>query len=165
MLCDKCKINTATIRYQQIINGKQTSLNLCSECASSGGYTSPFDINVMDLNDFIASVFNLNNTENREQVIKCPSCGYTLDKFNKTSLLGCDKCYETFKANLLPIIKNIHGSIQHVGQNNIAAASNTVDDLSKMKSELARAVENEEYELAAALRDKIRLLEGKGDKQ
>ena len=34
MLCEKCGKNSATVMYTQIVNGKKSSLNLCSQCAS-----------------------------------------------------------------------------------------------------------------------------------
>jgi protein arginine kinase activator len=166
MLCDKCKKNTATIHYQQIINGKLTSMNLCSKCAALDGYSNPFEINPMELNDFIASVFNL-NPERVRHTVKCSECGYTLDKFNKTSLLGCDKCYDSFRKELLPIIKNIHGSTLHVGGKAPvqSAVDNVAVEIDKLKTELNQAVKNEEYELAATLRDRIKELEAKGEKK
>ena len=154
MLCDKCKKNQASIHYQQVISGVQTSMNLCSECATSGMYAAPlpFEINVSDLNNFIASIFNLSGGE--KQVLKCPECGYTIDRFNETSLLGCEKCYDTFKEELLPVIKNIQGTTQaSAGNAPVKEQENT------LRAQLLAAVEREDYEQAAVLRDQIKAVE------
>ena len=34
MLCERCKKNTATVFYEENINGESRSYSLCSECAS-----------------------------------------------------------------------------------------------------------------------------------
>ena len=42
MLCEKCKIREANIRYTEVINGVATEHNLCSHCAKEmdfGQYT------------------------------------------------------------------------------------------------------------------------------
>ena len=33
MLCEKCKVREANIKYTEIINGVKTEHNLCSHCA------------------------------------------------------------------------------------------------------------------------------------
>ncbi|HOV70023.1 MAG TPA: UvrB/UvrC motif-containing protein, partial [Clostridia bacterium] len=66
---------------------------------------------------------------------------------------------ESFRSHLLPVIKNIHGSLQHLDVNTVPVNKNTADVLSQLKQELSEAVKREEYELAATLRDKIKELE------
>ena len=162
MLCDKCKKNTATIRFQQIFNGKQMTLNLCGECAAQGAYAVPIELSGMNLNDFIASVFNLGKMGESNAALSCPTCGYTLDRFNETSLLGCDDCYNTFRRDLLPIIKNIHGSVNYV-PDAAAPSIQKEDEIARLRAQLYEAVKNEKYEEAVPLRDKIKELEAKKD--
>ena len=160
MLCDKCKKNTATIKYQQIYNGKQTTMNLCSQCASKGVTVNPFELGSMDLNEFVASVFNLTGAGPKEE-LKCPVCGYTLGRFNKTGLLGCDKCYEAFRKNLESVIRNIQGSTQYITDK--APEPDPADEIAKLRAELYEAVKREEYEKAVILRDQLKELEKGGE--
>ena len=46
MLCERCKIREATIKYTEIINGIKTEHNLCSHCAKEmdfGQYSALLD--------------------------------------------------------------------------------------------------------------------------
>ena len=46
MLCEKCKVREANIKYTEIINGVKTEHNLCSHCAKEmdfGQYTALLD--------------------------------------------------------------------------------------------------------------------------
>ena len=40
MLCEKCKIREANIKYTEIINGVKTEHNLCSHCAREMDFDS-----------------------------------------------------------------------------------------------------------------------------
>mgnify|MGYP000011993849 FL=1 len=46
----------------------------------------------------------------------CPKCGRTLEQFYKTSMLGCENCYKAFSAELLPVLKKMHGKTEHLGK-------------------------------------------------
>ena len=46
MLCERCKIREANIKYTEVINGVKTEHNLCSQCAKEldfGQYSAVFD--------------------------------------------------------------------------------------------------------------------------
>ena len=46
MLCERCKIREANIKYTEVINGVKTEHNLCSQCAKEmdfGQYSAIFD--------------------------------------------------------------------------------------------------------------------------
>lgn len=38
----------------------------------------------------------------------CPVCGNTLLNVRKTGMMGCVTCYESFRAQIVPIISEIH---------------------------------------------------------
>ncbi len=46
----------------------------------------------------------------------CPKCGLKLEQFYKTSMLGCENCYKAFAAELLPVLKKMHGKTVHCGK-------------------------------------------------
>ncbi len=66
------------------------------------------------------------------------------------------------------MLKRIHGSNQHVGKSpsptvlkDLKVSDKLRVDLEQAKIDLTRAVKSEEFEEAAALRDKIKFLEKK----
>lgn len=84
----------------------------------------------------------------------CENCGTKFSDFQESGALGCADCYNSFEEPIRNIINQVHGATQHKGKN-YRDKSLKEADLNTLKSELSSAIENEEFELAAALRDKI----------
>lgn len=160
MLCNECGKNEANVHFTQIINGKKTESHLCDECAKKNQSFSNFSME----NLFSAM---LNNTFGGSTTYlptkSCPNCGMTYEQFRSVGKFGCSGCIDTFKPKLLPAIKNIQGYNSHVGKIPKRAGGNykLQKDLERLKSELKQMIDQEEYEKAAELRDKIRELENK----
>ena len=90
----------------------------------------------------------------------------TYDDFRKFGRLGCSECYNAFREQLAVLLKKIHGSNQHLGKAPSKLPQpikKKIDQLQELKRQLQRAIEAESFEEAAALRDKIRGLEKKGE--
>ena len=86
----------------------------------------------------------------------------TYDDFRKVGRLGCADCYPTFKRSLGSLLKRIHGSPIHVGKSPvrlIKPSKIAKTELLDLKKKLERAIEHEEFEEAARLRDQIRRAE------
>ena len=82
--------------------------------------------------------------------------------FRSTGRLGCAHCYQAFETSLRDLLRRVHNSARHVGRRYEAPAppkSETLSLLGELRQRLRRAIENEEFELAADLRDRIRVLE------
>ena len=97
--------------------------------------------------------------------------GSTLNDIKRTGKVGCADCYDTFFSELMPTIRNIHGNTEHKGKrpNVIEYTVNedkkdqtesAEDKLSALRAELKKAIEDENFERAAQLRDEIKELEG-----
>jgi len=102
-------------------------------------------------------------TEKQEKEI-CPNCGLSYLDFKKQGKFGCSRCYDVFKPKILPLLQKIHGSIQHRGKYPSIKEYRHLSlrqKIESLKEYLARAVKLEEYEEAARLRDQIRELEKK----
>ncbi len=106
----------------------------------------------------------------------CPACRTTFAEFKQHGLLGCAQCYVCFEKELGPLLERAHdGLSQHRGKvlarggrpapapGALAEVEARSDRLRRLKSELERAVQAEQYERAAQVRDEIRrLCEGTG---
>ena len=83
--------------------------------------------------------------------------------FRDTGRLGCAECYQAFGDHLRDLLRRFHGSSQHVGERYLVPGVNgeasARSQLLDLRDQLRRAVENENFELAAELRDQIRVLE------
>jgi protein arginine kinase activator len=166
MLCQNCGKNSAAFHYKTNINGVVNELHLCADCASQLNHNKPTNINIFDLNSgsYLSSVMSdfMGGAE-QSSAGRCPLCGATARDISRTGKAGCAKCYETFSDMLLPFIKRIHGNTRHNGKYPTSAGVELQQKrkIEKLKLELNRAVEAQNYEYAAELRDRIRDLENK----
>lgn len=161
MKCEKCGVNTATTHIHTVINGKVTDMNLCGYCAANSGLNK---FGHMGLINLLASVFDdtsLNPPTAGVETI-CPDCGASFADIAACGLVGCPNCYRTFYRQLLPTVKRIHGRTNHAGKIPQSSAPRLSDEsrVENLKRRMKRAVDAENFELAATLRDQIKELEG-----
>ncbi|MCG8542151.1 MAG: UvrB/UvrC motif-containing protein [Clostridia bacterium] len=163
MLCEKCKQNKATVHVTKIQNNSKMEVHLCEECARKSedmSFENPFTINNF-LTGLLDSVQSSPIKVDYIKTTTCSKCGMSYGKFKQLGRLGCSDCYKTFNEKLMPLIKNVHGSQQHTGK--IPKKEGSVirlkRDIMNMRKDLRRAIDKEEFERAAQLRDKIKLLE------
>ncbi|NQT95547.1 MAG: UvrB/UvrC motif-containing protein [Candidatus Omnitrophica bacterium] len=176
MECNICKQNKATVHLTEIINDEVTELHLCEECAKAKGAEMQQHFSIADLLSGLVDLPPDAATKKEHISIKCDSCNMSYADFKKMGRLGCAQCYETFKRALYPLLKRIHGTTRHIGKepvprtptsSKVKTAGKTAkskldaDRIEILKTRLAEAVRNEEFEKAAVLRDKIKTLEGK----
>ena len=163
MKCQKCKQREANTHVKKVVNGEYEELMLCSECAHAMGYDNVFDLEMPDMFGGLLQSFFTGALPARSGASRCPECGSTYGDITNTGKVGCSKCYEAFYSELLPSIKRIHGNTTHCGKVPLTAGNADVrveaaqeDELKKMKAQLQKAIEEQNFELAAELRDKIK---------
>ncbi len=167
MKCQKCGANNANTHVKTIINGEFKEYDLCSECAHKMGYTNVFADMDNDFSNLLGSFFG-NVLPARTQATRCEFCGSTYSEIAKTGQVGCANCYKLFADQLYPSIRRIHGNTTHCGKNSGRAAAaekkpaemTKEEKLADMKKQLDAAVKEQNFELAAELRDKIKETEG-----
>lgn len=161
MLCQNCGKNEATTHIKRIVNGEATQAHLCSECAKSLGYDDVFSDFGVSFSDMLGSFFNEATVGAlSSHILRCEKCGSTFDDIVRSGKIGCADCYTTFYDKLLPSLERIHGRTRHEGKiPNEAPQIKTESKLDELKDELAQAVEKQDYEKAAVLRDEIKKIE------
>ena len=167
MKCQKCGANNANTHVKTIINGEFKEYDLCSECAHKMGYTNVFADMDNEFSNLLGSFFG-NVLPARTQATRCEFCGSTYAEIAKTGQVGCANCYKLFADQLYPSIRRIHGNTTHCGKNSGRAAAaekkpaemTKEEKLADMKKQLDAAVKEQNFELAAELRDKIKETEG-----
>ncbi|HLD82868.1 MAG TPA: UvrB/UvrC motif-containing protein [Candidatus Omnitrophota bacterium] len=166
MLCDICGKNPATVHLTEIIDEQMTELHLCEECASQKSMQMEQQFG---LGDLLAGLVDLKPAKEKEPEpvsLKCPACSLSYSDFKKLGRLGCKDCYVTFKRYLVPLLKKIHGSGLHLGKSPLRAERvlKKKDDLQELRLRLQKAIQQEEFEEAARLRDQIKEAE-RGEKE
>ena len=169
-LCDTCGEREAVIHLTQIVDNTVTTLHLCERCAAEKGVDTVAQVAKYPLGDFLASLGEgAAPGAAAGAALACPQCGATLQDFRQTGRLGCAACYVTFEAPLRDLLRRVHGNTQHQGERYRApgeaggaerpGGEAAAPGIGALKDRLRRAVEAEEFEEAARLRDAIRGLE------
>lgn len=164
MQCDNCQQREAAIHLTQIVDNAVTTVHLCEQCAAEKGVHTGASVAKFPLSDFLASLGKESTAAlpPGADVEKCDFCGGTLKDFRETGRLGCPHCYDTFEVHLRDLLRRLHGSSQHVGEVYLSPSAENEDAqrrLHMLREQLRRAVAAENFELAAELRDRIRVLE------
>ncbi len=163
-LCDICHKNPATIHFTQVINGVVKKINLCEECARKQGINieefpaQPFDI----LGKFL-SALALPQEKSRDLV--CPKCGKKLSEFREDGKLGCPQCWVTFREELIPLLEKLHGVKVGGARQRGKRRNSKIAEVKRLQKLLEEAVEKEEFEEAARLRDEIKKLQQNAKKR
>ena len=157
MLCDVCNKNIATIHLTEIVNEKVVEMHICQSCAKAKAHELNEQFNI---SDFVGGLADIGISKKEEPTVKCPSCGFSYGDFKKNGRLGCGRCYVTFREQLLPLLKKIHSSTRHKGKTPLHVDKKTSleNKLKDLRRHLERAIQLEEYEEAAQLRDEIKNL-------
>ncbi len=158
MLCDVCKMNDAAVFLTQIVDGKMQKVNLCEGCSKEKGVQDPTGFALADL---LLGIGAAEEIEKGGSSTRCPVCGFTQADFKKTGRLGCSSCYVAFADGLNSLLKAMHKGTTHVGKLPARAQKTLAlsDRMKTLAESLRKAVQEENYETAAALRDEIRQLE------
>lgn len=157
MLCCICKEREATVHLTQIAADKMQKVDLCEECAKTKGVNDPTGFSLADL------LLGLGASQEIEQsaggvALKCPRCGFTQADFKKAGRLGCPECYKTFGEGLESLLKSMHKGTRHVGKvpESLRQTRDLSDRLSALQKKLNKAIDEEDFEQAAQLRDQIK---------
>ena len=164
MTCDQCHERDAVIHLTQIVNDQVSTLHLCEKCAAEKGVESAGTVLKTPLGSFLAAMGKGLPSEVTPAVAtgdECPHCGATLQDFRESGRLGCPGCYRQFEAPLRELLRRLHGSTHHTGKRYAAPGAAPVSDDAalrdlELREQLRVAVEAENFELAAELRDRLR---------
>lgn len=185
MVCDNCGAEESVIHLTQIVDNEMRTLHLCPSCAEEQGVegmTLPDDS--FPLTDFLAQMGpafgeeggsamspSLQGAEGEDPVdddegahgsFFCPFCKTHLGELRKSGRMGCPECWSAFEPRMRRLLRRIHGSHQHVGKVYLSpdpTSSEKRRRVNGLRRKLQRAVELEDFERAAELRDEIRAME------
>ena len=166
MKCQKCE-KPATFHITDLTGDELLALHLCADCAKDylkaddDVEAAPTITGVLQQQlKLEQTAEDLKELDSRE----CPICGISFYEFRQSGRLGCPNDYTCFAAELEPLLVNVHGDNIHVGKRPKRGSDDTEiqTETIRLRREMKDAVENEDYEKASELRDRIRTLEGDG---
>ncbi len=164
-VCQSCGEKPATVKFVEVVGGEKHTRHFCAECfPDTGSVIDPHAIEEA-ASHLLESVKEMLGTpiplqEADIQSGECPGCGLTWDVFRNESRLGCPACYPYFQVEVDGVLERLHGATQHRGR----APKRETERLERRKRsaeirvELSDAIQGEDYERAARLRDQLRSL-------
>lgn len=159
MLCQKCNQNEASTFVKKVINGNVYEAHLCSECAKKLGYSNMLTMMTPDLGGLISGLFASPFTTTLANPTRCNICGSSFNDIINSGKTGCANCYTIFARELMPTIKKLHGNTVHCGKGVKASSCVSEETVDVLKAELKKAIDTQEFEKAAELRDRIKEME------
>ena len=165
MKCSNCHEREAVTELTKVANDQVTKIPLCERCASELGLDTTLAIGKTPLATYIAAMGQgLKDTTPLTDpgAFVCTSCGATLQDFRESGRLGCPDCYRTLGSPLRELLRRLHGATRHAGER--YNPPGTVTELPsperrgplELREQLRRAIEAENFELAAQLRDQLK---------
>lgn len=167
--CDNCHEREAVVHLTQIAQDQVVTLRLCERCAAEKGVESSTSLSKTPVGSFLASM-----GKGLEAAAAlpgptppgaCPRCGATLSDFRESGRLGCAECYRAFEGALRDLLRRLHGASRHLGERYTPPGEGPpepAESVLQLRDQLRLAVETENFELAAELRDRLRVLEDGG---
>jgi protein arginine kinase activator len=172
LICQECQARPATLHFTKIINGEKTEVHICEQCSREKGYSSFFssqDSN-FSFHNLLAGLLNMEqpvvgkkvSAAAQQEQPQCPKCHMTYQQFTRTGRFGCVHCYEAFQDYLQPILRRLHsGNTSHHGKIPRHVGGNLYlrKELDELKHKMQHHIQQEEFEEAAKVRDRIRTIE------
>ena len=160
MLCQCCGTRPATTHIRTSINGVVEEKRLCSECAAKEGF---HELSSIFTGGLLGSILknDLSGTT-AAGAVRCTRCGISFEEIARSGKVGCADCYKQFRDKLAPTVERLHGKADHMGKtpHTKQAVPQEKSRLEQLREQLAKAIEAQEFEQAAILRDTIREMEG-----
>jgi protein arginine kinase activator len=153
MKCQRCP-KQATLHITEVLGEDRfEEVHLCEECAKKYLYEPQQNKQTKA---------GAGEVEDDAPVAaKCPACGITFVEFRNHGRFGCGHDYDAFRPELLTLLESVHGDTKHTGKTPRRAprAKTAQTELAQLRQRLQSLVNEENYEEAARIRDRIKELE------
>ena len=165
MLCQNCQKREAT-RHESVLkgDGSWSEVHVCDQCAEKGEVSILTPASLVQA--LIEGATALSTAKPGAAGKTCPRCGISYAEFRAKGRLGCPQDYEVFQPELTALLEKIHhGGLQHTGKSPVSTENRSAAEreLIDLRRTLAEAIAGERYEEAARLRDRIRIVEERGE--
>jgi protein arginine kinase activator len=140
MKCELCGADNAKYKYYEVNSDTVREINICDQCAKEKG------VDIKSKEDSVVVESGI-----------CPVCGLTSREYKESMSVGCVECYKNFKDQIKANLKESQLGVLHKGKEPVGNSEVIFvkKEILEMKRKLDSYVENERFEEAVKLRDKI----------
>ncbi|MCL1857292.1 MAG: UvrB/UvrC motif-containing protein [Kiritimatiellaeota bacterium] len=164
MLCQHCHKRKATETVSWYDNGAPCELSVCAACAKAmNGLQAGFSKITGLLLHMVADaqppapLAGAATTATPPAGTACPVCGMTLATLQETHRFGCPACYDAFPQEVETLLSEMQYGDIHIGKTPSDRA--LYGQIKTMRKRLKEAVKENDFTLAAQLRDRIHEME------
>lgn len=160
--CSRCGAEESVVALTHLEGDDPTTIHLCARCAAEKGVETPAAAAEHPLSGLLATLGASTGQAPAPLApgTACPGCGATLQDFRETGRLGCAQCYDTYGEPLRELLRRLHGSAHHTGRAyhppGAEAEAPSPEQIARLRARLKQAVEAEQFEQAAELRDRLK---------
>jgi protein arginine kinase activator len=154
-LCQQCG-KPATVHQTTLLNQEKRELHLCRSCAESQGILQNDDLSLPAI---LQSLIGQHLTPEMDELsrLECPACGVRYMEFRADGRLGCPEDYNVFRGGLEPLLYRVHRGTRHSGKVPQRRPPRGLSEVAALRRSLRLAIEAEDYQEAARIRDLLRL--------
>lgn len=154
-----CGKEKAFVWVQQVMGARTVELKLCESCAKKRGLVTDGPKKDFSVTGLLSGLID-GDEKKHEPLAPCPFCGMTQSELRKTGTLGCDRCAVHFRSDIRSWFRKSGIQPEHRGRypKSLLVRETSKDHLDLLAARLKDAVEREDYETAASIRDELRVL-------
>lgn len=137
--CSNCKAYQIT----DVQKGEIIQIQICEKCAI-------YNYKSFHINDSILI--------QKKNLQICKGCNSSYSDLLEKSRIGCEHCYDTFCENILELLQRCQVSNKHIGKKPKKYKNICNQQIDSLKQKMKIAVDSENYEEAAILKENIKKL-------
>ena len=155
MICERCRMRLATLKYTEVINGKAMTRNICETCLKeiqgdaaagfemAGDAPSPKGVFAEVAAEAKPATTGVSVVPDKS----CDFCGTKLSDVLRTGMVGSAACYEVFRTELEPVLREQHVAMLHRGKSPHVTdeREHLRRDLQSKRGMLRSALRSEDY--------------------
>lgn len=158
MMCSNCGVQEGVIEVRYMAGSYERTLNLCESCARSQGIHAEH-IREPRVSDLFSSLLapGAGMEFDDPSFDQCSGCGTSWAQLRRSGEAGCERCYSVFAEEISRVLAAQPHDTFHRGSlpDSLETFRTLIVDRENLKERLRRAVEQEEFERAAKLRDDL----------
>ena len=157
--CDGCGEPGAHIRVRQSSGTHQRELWLCDECCRKLGVDQAIPAFGPTVSELLSGLVT------RASERACPRCGTEFKEIRRSGRVGCAECYQVFRGSIARLLSQVGAEEAHVGRypDRLISYKRLLIDRTELRQRLDEAVQREDYEEAALIRDRMLALDTNED--
>lgn len=157
--CDGCGEHAGHVRIYQTKGTDFSELWLCASCAARLGVEEEVPAFAPTVGELLGALVGGGGSRS------CPECGTRFRTIRQTGRVGCAECYRTFRSRIQHLLEQAGLSDPHAGRfpARLGSFKRLIVDRESLREKLRVALDDEDYEGAAAIRDRMKALEESRD--